>query len=90
MPGWAYPLNPPTPVIQTKDDGSPQRVPNSNVAMTRQQIGARGTVPDWHPDEHPQMPDIVAKGPRARCARLRLLPPALGRGPAGKLRPSPD
>ena len=81
MPSWAYPLNPPTPVIQTKDDGSPQRVPNSNVAMTRQQIGARGTVPDWHPDEHPQMPDVVAKGrePAVRACGYCHQPSGAGR-----------
>ena len=81
MPAWAYPLNPPTPVIQFKDDGSPQHVPNSNVAMTRQQIAARGTVPDWYPDEHPQMPDVVAKGrePAVRACGCCHQPSGAGR-----------
>ena len=80
-PPWAFPLNPATPVIQTKDDGNPQHVPSSPVAMTRQQIGARGSVPDWHPDEHPQMPDIVAKGrePAVRACGYCHQPSGAGR-----------
>jgi cytochrome c553 len=61
LPAWAYPVNPPgaVPVV---DDGSAQHVPDSSGALTRKQISAiGGTVADWHPDEHPVMPMIVAK-----------------------------
>jgi cytochrome c553 len=60
-PAWAYPVNPPRGV-PVPDDERPQRVPDSPVVFTRAQIAAITVqVPDWHPDEHPPMPDIVAK-----------------------------
>ena len=81
LPGWAYPVvvsgGPPAP-----DDGRPQRVPDSTVAFTRKQISAiAGTVPDWHPDEHPVMPDIVAKGrpPQVFACGYCHLPTGAGR-----------
>ena len=62
FPRWAFAVN--TPAGQpAPDDGKVKHVPNSPVALTHTQINAiTGTVPDWHPDEHPPMPDIVAKG----------------------------
>jgi cytochrome c553 len=81
LPTWVYPLNPPTPVIQTKDDGQPQHVPNASVALTRKEIAARGTVPDWHPDEHPAMPEVVGKGrePDVRACGYCHTPSGAGR-----------
>lgn len=63
LPTWAYPQ--PTPGLAPRGargaDG-PQRVPDSKVELTRAQITGRGApVADWHPDDHPAMPDIVAK-----------------------------
>jgi cytochrome c553 len=79
-PPWAYPLNPPN-AQPAKDDGSVKHVPNSSVGMTRTQIGARGTVPDWHPDEHPAMPKIVAQGrePEVRACGYCHTPSGAGR-----------
>jgi cytochrome c553 len=64
FPSWAYPLNTPAaPGVQApKDDDTLFRVPDSNVAMTRAQIAGRDTVPDWHPEDHPEMPAIVKNG----------------------------
>jgi cytochrome c553 len=63
FPAWAYPVNPPAaPSARApKDDGAPFRVPDSDVALTRTQIEG-DTVPDWHPNDHPPMPDIVKNG----------------------------
>ena len=59
-PAWAYPVNPPAGAA-VKDDGLLQRVPDSAAAFTRAQIAAvGGSVADWHPEEHPVMPAIVA------------------------------
>lgn len=58
-PAWAYPIaefNPPP------DDGVPRRVPNSSASYTLTQIGDRFIAKDWHPEEHPPMPPIVAQG----------------------------
>lgn len=64
FPAWAYPVNPPAlPGAQaSRDDGTLFRVPDSDVALTRTQIAGRDTVPDWHPNDHPPMPDIVKNG----------------------------
>lgn len=65
-PAWAYPVNPPgvkPPAPVVAQDDAPKRVPDSTVALTLAEIRdvTRG-VPDWHPDDHPPMPEIVAKG----------------------------
>lgn len=58
---WAYAIN--TPGVRGHpDDGQPKSVPNSEVRLTRAQITGRGApVADWHPGDHPPMPDIVGK-----------------------------
>ncbi|MEO5959889.1 MAG: c-type cytochrome [Opitutaceae bacterium] len=71
-PAWAYPINPPN-LRAAPDDGKPKRVPNSTVELTRAQITGRGApVADWHPEEHPPMPDIVGK-PRLVAPNSQLL-----------------
>lgn len=83
LPIWAYPLNPPAaPGAQPpKDDGTPKHVPNSTVALTRTQIAGRDGVPDWHPEDHPAMPDIVNKGrmPDVRACGYCHTPSGVGR-----------
>jgi cytochrome c553 len=46
------------------DDGSLRRVPGSDVGLTQTQIRSNGMFgfPDWFPNTHPNMPDIVSKG----------------------------
>jgi cytochrome c553 len=58
-PAWAYPIAEFKPA---PDDGVPRRVPNSSVSYTLTQVGDRFIAKDWHPEEHPPMPLIVAKG----------------------------
>jgi len=64
-PIWAYPVvpqgTPPAPPAPP-DDGSPKRLPGTSVTLTLKQTRDFGNVPDWHPDDHPPMPDIVAHG----------------------------
>ena len=81
LPGWAYPVVVPGGPT-APDDGSAQHVPNSTVALTRKEISAiAGEVPDWHPDEHPAMPVIVAKSrePQAFACGYCHLPTGAGR-----------
>ncbi len=62
VPAWAFPVVAPGGRA-VPDDGSAKHVPNSRVTFTRHQLDEiSGQVPDWHPDEHPPMPAIVAKG----------------------------
>ena len=60
-PAWAYPVNPPG-LTESPDDGSRLRVPDSEAAFTLTQIRDLNFCPDWHPDDHPPMPEIVAWG----------------------------
>jgi cytochrome c553 len=60
-PAWAYPVNPPD-LKPPPDDGTLRRVPGSTAAFTLTQLRDRFFAPDWHPDDHPPMPEIVARG----------------------------
>ena len=60
-PAWAYPITPagfkPAP-----DDGVPRRVLNSSGTYTLTQLRDRFIASDWHPEDHPPLPLIVAQG----------------------------
>jgi cytochrome c553 len=60
-PPWAYPVSAPDfkPAI---DDGSIRRVPDSSGGITLTQARDRFVAQDWHPEDHPPMPEIVARG----------------------------
>jgi cytochrome c553 len=60
-PAWAYPVNPPNMEVPA-DDGTPLHVPDSEAAFTLTQIRDLNFSPDWHPRDHPPMPDVVARG----------------------------
>ena len=62
FPAWAYPWAP--DFKAAPDDGVPRRVPDSSASFTVTQERDLFFVPDWHPDDHPAMPDIVAHGRR--------------------------
>src|SRR5689334_16996657 len=63
-PPWAYTVNPPpTPgATPAPPDPSPKQVPGSTVSLTVAQTRDANNPPDWHPNDHPPMPDAVAKG----------------------------
>jgi cytochrome c553 len=60
-PPWAYPVNPPN-FQRAPDDGSVRRVPDSTAGFTLTQVRDLFAAPDWHPEDHPPMPPIVASG----------------------------
>jgi cytochrome c553 len=60
-PPWAYPVNPPD-FKPTPDDGSLRHVPDSTAGFTLTQLQDFFFGPDWHPDDHPPMPDVVTHG----------------------------
>ena len=60
-PAWAYPVNPPDFKAQP-DDGTLRHVPDSTAAFTLTQARDLFFALDWHPSDHPPMPDIVAHG----------------------------
>jgi cytochrome c553 len=63
VPTWAYPVNPPDFKL-LPDDGVPRSVPGSSVRYTVTQTRDRFFAPDWHAQEHPSMPEVVARGRR--------------------------
>jgi cytochrome c553 len=62
FPAWAYPWAP--DFKAPPDDGVPRHVPDSTASFTITQERDLFFVPDWHPEDHPAMPDIVAHGRR--------------------------
>jgi cytochrome c553 len=80
LPVWAYPVNPPG-LKPAADDGALKHVPNSAAAFTLAQIRDLFSPPDWHPDNHPSMPDVVGRGnkPGQFACGFCHLPNGLGR-----------
>jgi len=60
-PDWAFPV---TDKVQppSHDDGQPKTAPGSDKSYTRKQINDLFNPPDWYPDMHPPMPQVVAHG----------------------------
>ncbi len=60
---WAFVLNDPVPDdAEAPDADEVVTVPGSDVSMRRSDINIRNGPPDWHPDGHPPMPELVARG----------------------------
>ena len=70
---WAYPV---TPKAEPLDSVHLKQAPGSTKKYTQAQIDDPFNPPDWFPDEHPPMPQIVAHGgqkPAGRaCAQCHL------------------
>lgn len=60
-PPWAYPLNLPE-MLQAPDADVPLTVPHSDRSFFRPQVTDRFSVPDWHPEEHPALPEVISHG----------------------------
>ena len=60
FPAWAYPWAP--DFKAPPDDGQPTHVPDSTQSFTIAQERNLFFVPDWHPEDHPPLPDVVAHG----------------------------
>jgi cytochrome c553 len=63
VPAWAFPINPPEPAAPAPFDRvKPLYMANSKVAYTEAQLNDLFAAPDWHPDSHAPMPEVVAHG----------------------------
>jgi len=60
-PAWAYPVAPPD-FKQAPDDGQFKHVPNSTAAYRLGELRDLFVAPDWHPEDHAPMPDVVQHG----------------------------
>lgn len=85
-PVWAYgvplagtPAPPAVPAVP--DDGTLRHLPGSMLSFTLTQVRDGFGPADWYPDDHPKMPDIVAKGrrPDVRACSLCHYPNGKGR-----------
>src|SRR4051812_7422142 len=71
-PGWAYPVNPPPAQL---DNVTLKSLPGSTKQYTQSQIDDSLNPPDWYPEQHPQLPSVVASGgtrPRVACGLCHL------------------
>ena len=60
---WAFVLNDPAPEnVERPDPDEMVSVPGSSLSMRRGDISLSNGPPDWHPDGHPSMPEVVASG----------------------------
>lgn len=80
-PEWAYVINPPSTVPSQPLDQQIRHVPNSSAAFTTALTKDLFMVPDWHPGDHPPMPEIVSHGrkPDVFACGYCHLPNGLGR-----------
>jgi cytochrome c553 len=67
LPRWAYgyaePGSTPAPAVPpAQDDGTPKTLAGSTGKFTLTQIRDGFGPADWHPGDHPAMPEIVARG----------------------------
>ncbi len=78
-PSWAYPSTP-QGFQRAPDDGSKRHVPLSSREYTYAEIEDSFKPADWHPTDHPPMPDPVALGrkPDVRACSWCHLPNGLG------------
>lgn len=73
---WAYPVTPPGTAVEARaDEDVPVHFPGSDATYTYKQAQDRFSPPDWHPEAHPVMPEIVAHGRKPEvfaCALCHL------------------
>ena len=61
-PAWAYPILPDSTAVVPMDP-EPRHVPDSQRTFVQRELTNRnGAAPDWHPEDHPKMPPVVAQG----------------------------
>ena len=65
VPDWVFPLNPPSPKDSPPlDQVKLLHLPGSRAGYTEAQLRDLFSAPDWFPESHSAMPEIVAKGHR--------------------------
>ncbi len=61
-PRWAYADDSADTELLVPSDESVRQVPGSNLVLPYRQVHDPFYTPDWHPQDHPEMPPIVAVG----------------------------
>ena len=90
IPLWAFPGSQPDSTVA--DSTRLHRVPNSAARFTLPQVVDRFAPPDWHPNGHPAMPEVVAHGraPKLFACAYCHLPNGTGRPENATLAGLPD
>ncbi|HLQ92143.1 MAG TPA: c-type cytochrome [Xanthobacteraceae bacterium] len=70
LPEWAYPVNPPP---KPPDNAKLLTLPGSTKSYTQAQIDDGFNPPDWYPQDHGPMPEIVMHGRKEANARACAL-----------------
>ena len=77
-PPWAYGFEGPPqagaaaiPPAPANTDQSHRSLPGVTSQYSRAQIANRFGPADWYPNDHPQMPDVVARGKQSRVGPTR-------------------
>jgi len=81
-PLWAYPTNPPAPAGPAAPvPQGPFQIPTSKLKFTRPELSNLFAAPDWHPEGHPALPEVVSHGrkPEVRACGYCHLPTGNGR-----------
>jgi cytochrome c553 len=60
-PAWAYTMAA-ADYQAPPDDGTVRHVPGSTAGWTLTELRDVFYAPDWHPEDHPAMPEVVARG----------------------------
>jgi len=83
VPAWAYPTNPASAPGQ-KAPAAPQgpfQIQTSKLSFSRPELSNLFSAPDWRPEDHPAMPQVVSHGrqPEVRACGYCHLPTGNGR-----------
>ena len=81
VPDWAYPTNPPPAQPAPATPQGPFHLKTGKVAFTMPELTNLFAAPDWRPEDHQAMPDIVVHGrrPEVRACAYCHLPTGNGR-----------
>ena len=79
-PVWAFPVTDKTQPPSNEDPNRLRTSPNSEMKLTKAQIDNLFGPPDWRPEMHPPMADVVAHGrpPNVRACGSCHLPTGTG------------
>ncbi len=90
VPEWLYPIDPksleknPKPV--KLDDVELLEIPESKEKFTQARINNPFNAPDWRPNDHLPMPDVVARGRKPDIMACAYCHTPTGQGRPGEFR----
>ena len=77
-PDWAFPVTDKVQPPSSTNESEPKPPPGSTKSYTRKQIDDLSNPPDWYPNMHPPMPQVVAHGTKTFACGSCHLPTGTG------------